>query len=258
MKKFVDINLLVDVGLGLTVVIVALIIQVVISKKAKRPKKNYILYSEYIDIAQTGDLVFFSSDLSDLRLVLRYPWNHVGIVIRDPVRGALLWESNILGDSAQDHHPVDLVSKKSKDGTQLLYLKDKLDNYKGIVSFRRLESKYRRENTEKEWSSKLLNFSSQFGDVKFRETGKYWAPQFFYMRNLLPFGPPEKLSGSIFDIRQACCSEICALALREIGALKNTIQPHEVTPVELHKGRGSSLLNQGWSFGPTVYICAKK
>jgi len=95
---------------------------------------------------QTGDIILFNENhifssfglFSYLIKVFTHSnWSHVGMVVKDPEftgkplpKGLYLWESSLEFDDAENH--------QVKLAVQLVPLKTKIDSFKGIIHYRRL------------------------------------------------------------------------------------------------------------------------
>lgn len=101
---------------------------------------------ENIDNFNTGDLILFDANhfwtpLGPFSYLIKYftnsDWSHIGMVVKDPEftnkkleKGLYLWESSLEFNDAEDH--------EMKLGVQLVPLKEKLESFRGIIHWRKL------------------------------------------------------------------------------------------------------------------------
>ncbi|CAH6421263.1 Hypothetical protein UVM_LOCUS429 [uncultured virus] len=232
---------------------------------------------------RSGDVVLFSSDDLSNRMALRSPWNHSATLIVNPhTREQYVWESNIANDKNQAHGSVDVLSGKPRDGPQLLLLGDKLARYRGRVWVRRLCGPYdgndyedaeaRREGKreDKRRYETLMALVRSEAKRGFEKNCAYWMLSGMHMQHLLPTPPPlsmrrraarpawddEELAQNAGKPLGRFCSELNALALRALGALRADVEPGRVLPPDLAQSPTSEgrepLLAKGWRLSPPI------
>lgn len=103
-------------------------------------------FDEYETKFNTGDLILFDENhfwtpLGPFSYLIKYftnsNWSHIGMIVKNPSftdhelpEGIYLWESSLESGDAEDH--------KTKLAVQLVPLKQKLESFKGIVHWRKL------------------------------------------------------------------------------------------------------------------------
>jgi hypothetical protein len=92
------------------------------------PQLNYPLhltYTQFTDGLDTGDIILFHGD-TEFDKVTDFiecsPWAHVGMIIKDKKHNTYLWESTVKSNAK------DVIDHKTKNGPQLVLLKDRLIN----------------------------------------------------------------------------------------------------------------------------------
>ena len=92
------------------------------------PQLNYPLhltYAQFADGLDTGDIILFHGD-TEFDKVTDFiecnPWAHVGMIIKDKKHNTYLWEATVKSNAK------DVIDHKTKNGPQLVILKDRLIN----------------------------------------------------------------------------------------------------------------------------------
>jgi hypothetical protein len=92
------------------------------------PQLNYPLhltYAQFADDLYTGDIILFHGDTEFDKVtdsIVRSPWAHVGMIIKDKKQNTYLWEATVKSNAK------DVIDHTTKNGPQLVLLKDRLIN----------------------------------------------------------------------------------------------------------------------------------
>lgn len=92
------------------------------------PQLNYPLhltYAQFADGLDTGDIILFHGDTQFDKVtdfIESSPWAHVGMIIKDKKNHTYLWEATVKSNAK------DVIDHKTKNGPQLVLLKDRLIN----------------------------------------------------------------------------------------------------------------------------------
>lgn len=179
-------------------------------------------YDEIRNELDTGDIVLFSGKggiSTGIKWITSSVWSHVGMVLRIPEYNlALLWESTTLSSIA------DLETGKARQGVQLVPLSERLKQYDGEVSIRRLDI----QRTPDQLAA-LMDFRSE---VKGRpyEQNKVELVKSAYDG---AFGQNQEDLSSLF------CSELVAEAYQRLGLISDQLQSNEFTPADFSEKSGA-------------------
>lgn len=150
--------LLLDIVFAIVLLIIVVFVIVLIAFPWQIFSSKQITLSSVLNTAKTGDLVLFSSSTPELRFASLNQWSHIGMVVENPndSQSPYFVESDI---PLTERGRFDLFTNElDKNGVKLIYLKDKIEGYKGTMAFRKLNFKngtshpkfiqYQKQNTE--------------------------------------------------------------------------------------------------------------
>lgn len=206
--------------------LIIIILHAYVYKFAPNPENLLIKgdTNEILDLADNGDLVFFSGNTFGEKSIKWYHsshWSHCGIIIKD-----------FDGENKGPLVPYILESDLGqgyKDGPRVMRLKDKFERWKGHnnVGWRRFigkrPSKY-----------DLLRLSQMYIHLEFDKSLMAWF-----------FADDTKSLGYEYfkDDDKIFCSELVADILQKLNILSKTHHPSWYTPENFASGKGIDLKN---------------
>lgn len=240
---------LIDITIAVTlgVIIISLTILVAFCYMVFSP--NTIFFADVLKTAKTGDLILFSSDNQELRWSSLNQWSHVGFILENPFdkENPLFIESDI---PLTERGRTDLLSGTlDKNGVKMIYLKDKLEGYKGIMAYRKLQYKGKDVKPLEFFQSKIsfgalgTYIYDNYNSKKYQNSGIFWLKQFIRLRKMNPFANIEgkKKTDKIF------CSELVMELYRYLGVASPRIKKlHNVFPKHLSSTSFYNILSPNW------------
>jgi hypothetical protein len=245
---------LIDVALTLVILIIMVCIVILITFPYQIFSPNQICLSKLLEKGKTGDLILFSSKTPELRFASLSPWSHVGMIIDNPKdpQNPLFIESDI---PLKERGRRDLFSGVlDKNGVKLLYLKDKIEGYQGIMAFRELNfknenkdhPKYRQFwNRTKDPVEFILWLKNKYSHLKYQNAASFWMQQFVKLRKLSPFGfvrfkRPKSWEEKIF------CSELVFDIYKNLGICNRDLESRDIMPKHFASITLSKLIEDNW------------
>ncbi len=200
-----------------------------------------VIYENVREELDTGDIVLFSGKggISEwIKGFTRSKWSHVGMVIKDKAWDmVLLWESTTLSNID------DLETGRKKKGVQLVALSERIDNYTGEVSVRRLITEKTPQMVEA-----LKDLRNEIKERSYEES----------MIELIKSAYDGPLGQNTQDLSSLFCSELVAEAYMRMGLLPvGTLPSNEYTPKDFSSERNLQLLKEA-KLGNEILVTTKK
>lgn len=189
-----------------------------------------------VDNLKTGDIILFSGTCivsRIIRFVCRNKWSHIGMVIVDPA-----YNVPLIYESSHGTNLIGLDLKRKTAGVQLLFLRDRIRDFKGDMVVRRLVD----HNITPEDRSKLLALRKQLVGVPFEKNVWQMAASEFKNRAI----PYREDMSSVF------CSELIARCYQVLGLLGQDLPSNRYSPADFSAKRGLVLLSG--KLGPEIRL----
>jgi hypothetical protein len=217
--------------------------------------KNECKINDYCKFAKTGDIILFSSRVPDLRWALGNNWSHIGVVIENEKNKSEPYfvESDIPLTKIELERINHLKNEKVKNGVKMVYLREKLINYKGSIAFRSLKinKKYKLSNYHSKTivnnksnpiiTKNWIKYIKTLKDIEYENSASFWLKNFLSIRKLLPTALNLK---HFKDRKKVFCSELTYDILQHFGILRDHIKSAYLLPQ--HFSYKSTSLNKNF------------
>ena len=198
---------------------------------SQNPNLPQATLKEFYDKADNGDLILLAGDTRGERSckwATGSVFSHVGMLFReshpDTKEDVLyIWEADI--------------GQGSRKGPRVMFLKDKLQRYKGLKVFG-----WRQLIGPRPLTERILELVPRYS--KMTLDSQMWP---WILSSSLPLSRWSKNSKKVF------CSELLTMTLQDLKMLDPKETPHRYSPQDFHQTEVLGLLPQ-WNYSKTTFV----